>query len=815
MQRRHVNKNSSIKAAWICTLALGMLPLASARAEQAAPARFVPLPTEVFGERSSGNPAIDLATRVTDFSSQAFDIDMPDTLTITNEGGRVDFNAEKRTVTYTGGKSPVHLITDSGLDVAATAITADLVGKKAQLLGPLTVYQNETVTRAASGSYDWKSETMEVEGVRTKVQGILIRGSSVRYAADAKGRRHMLIRDAYVSTDDVQVPGTWIGAGELTVYPGDFGRVTRLSVASGDYDVPIPIFGWMTLSHSLNPKEGYMPNAGTRSAWGTYMLNSYGFLLGNRRVENNMPVADYILTLKADYRTRRGLATGLDIEDVEMSRTYHDMTGLAAYYAADSDPMINPTNDPRQHTRHNRYRIAMQARWDLNKFFESKADWAFTTNINAVSDRYMLRDFFEDECRLDDKPDNTITLSRRTERSESMLYTRFAPNNYYTTDQRLEASYYRPRTAIGKTGITYETRNSLSSMRQEIPLMQRLEYREKLANLREGETRAYYERLLNTQSYVRFNTTHEFTTSFKVFKFLNVTPKAGGGYTGYYDVGGVGADNRFLGYASCDFDISFNRRWENFRIRSLDLKGLTHVIHPYATLSHGSITSSNELVPQVDTWSMYSTTSPMPLDLIGFTGLDGWGNWTIWRMGVQNNFTSDCDGEKVNLLTWNTFIDYNADNPNSPSQFSNLYNFIRFAPTSRFSVQLEMQTPTVEHGNDYSLYNTSFNYQPARWLECAVGHRYIKNHPVQEDASQVYLQANLRINERYTFAGRWYWDTEEKRLPIQQYSIFRNTGAWYIGATLFLRDNGGKKETGFGISFTLGETGTALPINFF
>ena len=31
--------------------------------------------------------------------------------------------------------------------------------------------------------------------------------------------------------------------------------------------------------------------------------------------------------------------------------------------------------------------------------------------------------------------------------------------------------------------------------------------------------------------------------------------------------------------------------------------------------------------------------------------------------------------------------------------------------------------------------------------------------------------------------------------------------------TVFLRDNGGKKEEGFGLSFTLGETGTALPIN--
>ncbi len=818
MQSRHVKKATTSGARWIATLALGLFPLATAAPENAAQANFVPLPKEIFGERSTGNPAIDLASRVTDFSSDVFSIEIPDTLTIKSDGGGISYDAQKRTITYTGGSKPVQLLSDSGYDVVATAIVADLDKKKAILKGPLTVFNNETVTRAQSGTYDWETETLEVEGVRTKVRGLLVRGSSIRYATDSKSRRYMTIRDAYVSTDDVQKPGTWIGAGELTVYPGDFGRLTRLSVATGDYDFRVPLLGWIPLSHSLNPREGYLPDLGSKSIWGTYLLNSYGILLGNRRVEGGMPVSDYILTTRADYRTRRGLATGIDLEDVEMTKNYKDMTGLSAYYAADSDPMINPTNDVRELTRHDRYRIALRARWDIDKLAGLKNDWALTTNLNAVSDRYMLRDFFEDESRMDDKPDNTITLSRRTPRSEAMLFTRLSLNNYYTTDERVEASYYRVRTPIGKSPIAYETRSSFSTMRQDIPALQRIEYREQLNNLRDNETRQYYERLLNSSGYLRFNTTHELSTSFSVMRFLNVTPKGGVGYTGYYDVGGIGSDNRFLGYAGCDFDIRFNRHWKDFRFSYLDLKGLTHVFHPYATISHGSISSSNKLVPQVDTWSSTmgsATISPMPLDLMGFTGIAGWGTRTIWRRGAQNVRASSRDGERVRLLTCNTFIDYNVDNPNTKSDFSNLYTIIRLHPVERFSLQLETQTPTIKNGDGFSQYNTSVSYQPTRWLEGQVGHRYLNNHPLHHDASQVYLQTNLRINERYTFAGRWYWDIEEKTVPIQQYSIFRNTGAWYIGATLFLRDNGGKKETGFGISFTLGETGTALPVNFF
>ena len=72
---------------------------------------------------------------------------------------------------------------------------------------------------------------------------------------------------------------------------------------------------------------------------------------------------------------------------------------------------------------------------------------------------------------------------------------------------------------------------------------------------------------------------------------------------------------------------------------------------------------------------------------------------------------------------------------------------------------------------------------------------------------------NVRFNERYTAAVRLTWDFTHERMPVQQYSLFRNVGPWYIGATIFVRDNGGKKEEGFGISFTLSETGTALPVD--
>ena len=610
-----------------------------------------------------------------------------------------------------------------------------------------------------------------------------------------------------------------MGTGKVRVYLGDYGRVSRLSVAGSNKEMRVPILGWIPFSHSLNPREGYLPNLGTKNIWGAYLLNSYGFLMGNRRVEGGIPVADYIATVHADYRSRRGLAIGLDFEDVEMKKLYPDMKGLSLYSLSDNGAGINPTNTPRQPINKNRYRIAMQTLHKMPHWGQIPGQWELRTNINAVSDAYVLRDFFMEESRVNDKPDNTVSLTHRKDYSESSLLVRFAPNDYYSTDERAEYSYYRVRQPLGESRISYETRNSAGLMRQNLPIQQRIQYQNALAQINSQEVRQYYQRLLNTEQYARVNSTHELSTSFKVKRFLNVTPKVGGAYTGYYGVGqGVGSDNRVMGYVSCDFDIKFSRQFNSVRMPSLGIDGLTHVLHPYATFSHSQLSSSNPLVPQVDAWTSNlggSTSNPMPLDLLSFTGVDGWASWSVWRMGLQNVLTTRYDGEMRSLLTWNAFFDINVDNPYSDNNFSNLYSVLKMRPTERITFTSEMQFPVIQGGAGYRQYNNLLEFQPRHWLELGIGHRYLNQHPVQNDASQFYFSGNLRLSEKYNFSTRIYWDEEEKRFPIQQYSVFRNLGAWYMGATLYLRDNGGRKETGFGISFTLGETGTALPVNFF
>ena len=779
-------------------------------------AGLVPLPEEIFENKENANPVLDVTKRaISELGGVAPEI--PDTLKVTSNDAAISYNKEKNSFLYAASeKSPIRLRTDGGSDIHTPSMEARLDSNEAMLSGPLTIYQDETLLRSEEGGYyNWKDKRTSVSKARIKVNGMLVRGSRIEYNTDIEGKEYITVYDGYATVEDTENPSVWIGTGTLTIYPGDYGRVSRLSIATNEAEYAVPVLGWFTFSHSLNPREGYLPGGGSRSHWGAYIENSYGILFGNRRVDGIMPTADYLATLHLDYRVRRGLAYGLDLEDIAMSEKYDDMTGFSAYFLNDDDPSINPVEGDREPIARDRYRIALQALWDATPEADPHADWQVVTNINLLSDRYVLRDFFEDISAVDDKPDNTVRILRRTATTQSMLYTRFAPNDFYATNERVEASFYRVRSAIGNTGINYETNNSASIMRQYLPHESRLAYQHRIDQMRDGAVKDYYTRMLNTESFFRVNTTHEFTTNLTAFNFLNITPKAGGAYTGYYDVGGIGSDNRFLGYVGCDFNLKFHNRYPDFKWQSFGLEGLNHLIQPYATYSQGAITSSNELVPQIDTWSsMWSgNTSPMPLDLVGFNAIDSWGSWHVWRLGMKNVLTSKVEDDRIRVLLWDTFVDYNVDNPNSDEKFSNLYNIVKFYPSRRLEFSLYSQTPTIDNGEGYKEYGSSLRIIPCEWLETYLTYHSITNHPIQEDADQISLRTNIRFNEKYTFSAQFYYDLEEKSIPFQQYTLFHHSGIWYIGTTIYLRDNGGKNEYGIGFSFTLGETGTSIPVN--
>ena len=780
-------------------------------------ASFIPLPDDIKLDAPNlkGEP-IDLEETDIDYSTnKEVTPQIPGNLSVTAKNAQISFEQKTQQVSYKSKDTPIQLISDKGLDIKAQYIALDNAAKEASMLDNITIHHGNMLTRAAEGSYNWGNENASFYGIRSKINGIILRAKRANYATDENGVQYITMHDAQLSTHDVESPKSWLGFKKITVYPGDHGRLEGMSLGSENHSMRVPVLGWVPLYHSLNPKEGYLPSAGSSNIWGAYLRNNYGFLIGNRRVENGQPTSNYILTAKVDYRSSRGIGVGLDIETVKKVELYPNMTGLSLYYADDTDPQHNPTNLPRTIIDEERYRIALQDMIQLQKLSNVQSEWRLKANINILSDEYLLRDFYESQSSTNDKPSNTVSLVRRSKKSEQILLTRFTPNDFYSADDRAEWSYYRVRSALANSGINYETRNSAGIIKQNIPIDQRIEYKNALAMTTDPALQAYYRRLLNEADYSRLASSHEFSSAFKIKDFINITPKAGFGYTGYYGLDNVRDDTRFNAYLSCDINIKMHRKYSSVQSDWLSIDGITHTMQPYGTISYNQMSSSDPLVPQINGWSSsLSTNNPMPLDLMSFTGPDSWGDWGIWRTGLQNTIRTSYDGESRTLLRWNGFFDINLEDSDSNTNTSNLYSVLYFTPIERITLTSETQFPIIGEGDGFTELNHNIEYQLTRWLEVGIGHRYLSGHSIQEDASQINASLGLRISENYSFNARWYFDTEINSIPIQQYSVFRNAGAWQIGASFFLRDNGGNKETGFGISFSLSETGTAMPINF-
>ena len=84
-----------------------------------------------------------------------------------------------------------------------------------------------------------------------------------------------------------------------------------------------------------------------------------------------------------------------------------------------------------------------------------------------------------------------------------------------------------------------------------------------------------------------------------------------------------------------------------------------------------------------------------------------------------------------------------------------------------------------------------------------------------QDGSQLDLRAMPCITENLAISGNWRSVLLQNKLDIQEYNIHRNIGSWYLGLSMFMRQNGGRNEFGAGLSFTIKESGSYLPLKFF
>lgn len=745
--------------------------------------------------------------------------EIPSNVHLTNGDGFIAYKSEIKTYIFEG-KPYVHMVTDTGAEVFADRAEMDLLNHEVRLKGNLSIYHSHqgkdrlisVLSRADCAVYDWKADSFAIGGTRTKVDGMILRSGNFEYKQDARGQSYLEGINASVTTEDIDEPQTWFSADRIRIYPNDRFVFKNMKL----YYDGVPFFYVPYFSHSLNPEVGYWPMPGMRSIWGPYLLNQYGFLMGNRRVDNGlMPTADYLGMLHLDYRSRRGWAYGLDIREIELEKLYPDMKGLSFYKTHDNGVHINAGDDEnRDLLDPDRWRFALQQMWAFKE--QPRTEWRFKTNLNLLSDAYMLRDFYPEIYQRNASPDNTFLLSRTDDVHDFSLLQRIVPNNFYMADQRTELSHERIKSPIHRSPVMYESRTSVAFMRQYVPTFMRTDIRDLLDVMRPGTPAYdYWARMLMADGFSRVHTFHEFSASQKIMGFLNITPKLGGGYTGYYGVADEKPLNQGIFYAATDADFKFSRRYSSVYSDSLGLNGMNHIIQPHFTLAYVRTNTLNELYPQID--GTTPTTNPPSLSMGRYTEIDSLSSGLIFRYGLRNMLMTKREDNSSRWFSWDVFMDAYLYDPVNKRDFSNLFSFMRWNPVPWMEYQSDMQTPFMgrDRVSGCHEYNNSLRFMPWKSTELMVGHRYLTRHALLEDSSQLDFRVLQRFSEAWSVAGNWRFSMKEGTLDIQEYNVYHNMGSWYLGVGAFVRKNGGRNEVGLGISFTIQESGDHMPVKFF
>ena len=630
----------------------------------------------------------------------------------------------------------------------------------------------------------YNTETKEIQAVHIKTdkQPYLVAGEKVTSISEGA---FMVSKGAF-TTHDSSNPDFRLQSKTIRVYEND--RVVFQNVTF--YVRNVPIFWWPYMYQSLDDSFTYMVSPAYLSSWGPSILG---------RV--TMPIMEDIkATIRLDYRARRGVAFGFD-PDIRFGKNKQSWANIRTYFLKDENPEINQTSAVRPEISEGRYRVSLRSRAVLAEDIYAIGD------ITKLSDQFVLQDFFQGEFQLNPQPDNIVAVTRTNPYYTLTGIARFQANDFFETTERLpEIAFDVRRTPLFGGPIFYEGDTSLANLHRSFP---------------DGSLSHDYNTL-------RLDTFHQFTFPNTYFGWLSVVPRVGFRATYYDKTRDLGkttiipSDNPFIpdflnidstqkvqfagnkirtvfnGGVESSFKIT--RTWEGAESRNLGLDGLKHVIQPFTNFSFVSTNMSDPgAILQFDRYQ--PSTQLRPLDFPQFTTIDSLDNWTIWRLGVRNRLLTRRDDATVTWLSTETYIDVNFDNPYDKTQYSNLFNALSFTPVPWMSFGISSQVPVFEKG--FTEFNTNFSVQPIANLQVSFSHRYLNSNPFFDNSSLYVLGGYYRIDDNWGVGISEQYEGTTGVLEQQRYSIYRDLTSWVASVGAIIRDNGGVKEYGVLLTFTL------------
>jgi LPS-assembly protein len=650
------------------------------------------------------------------------------------------------------------------------------------LRGHVRIYRQASLYIAESGVYNTETKKIRALTARTESEPYFLKGGNVTSISD----NGYLVQGGNFTTNDTAKPDFHLHAQKIRYYEDD--RVIFQYVTA--YIGNVPVFWWPYLYQSLSDTFSFSVTPAYTSTWGPSLLTQIMF-----------PITDYVRArLRLDYFGRRGPAIGFD-PVIDYGKEKSSQARLKTFYIDDQNPDINQTNIPRVGVPESRYRVSLEDRTNFTD------DIYATANITKLSDQYVMQDYYPGEFRIDPVPDNVVAVTKTNPIFTLTGIERFQANDFFTTTERQpEVVLDVKRHGLFGGPIFYEGETGFANLRLQFP----------------------EDSGIKNYGTDRFDTFHQLTYPNTYFGWLSIVPRVG--YRGTYygktwDLGSTvfvpptnplvpdfilpppttanpikfdGDTFRSVFDTGAEASFKISRTWENVQSRAFGLDGLMHVIQPFTDFSYVKEDGPNPLsVLQFDRFE--PSTQLRAIEFPQFTPIDSIDSWTVLRLGVRNRLETRRDDQTITWLELDTFFDVNFDNPYDRTDYSNLFNNLRFNPLPWMSFSVNSQVPAFSKG--FTEVDTVASVQPLANLQLNVAHRYLNGNPFFQDSSLFVFGGYCRLNDNWGVGVQEQYEAQTGLLEEQRYSIYRDLSSWVASFGGIIRDNNGVKQ--YGLLFTV------------
>lgn len=543
-----------------------------------------------------------------------------------------------------------------------------------------------------------------------------------------------------LTTDDYEDPAQDVTASSVGFVPNDYAEVYSATLKVGK----IPILWLPYMKRSLRTHPSFFTIfPGYSGRYGAYGLGAYHWYYGD----------DLAAAVRLDYRSKRGVGTGLDL-NYDLGRAGRG--DLSYYWIYDHDAGLDANNVPIDRDRQ-RFKLFHEA--DIDPTFTARA------MVRYQSDQYITRDFFENEYRENVQPNSYLELHKAWNNFSLNALAEPQLNTFQETVERLpDVKFSAHRQQLWNLPFYYESDSDAGW------------FRRKFADNSQPEYSAF-----------RGDSYHQIVWPNMLFGWLNVMPRAGGRFTYYSEAEGAGAttveQTRGVFNTGAEVNFKLSRLWPDVESSLLDVKGLRHIFEPainYVYVPRPSVAPPR--LPQFD--YQLDSIRLLPVELPDYNSLDSIDSQNTLRLGIFNQVQTHRDGRLANLFQWNAYTDWRLDRQPGQQTFSDLFSEFDFAPRNWLlltsELRLDVHAPNVLEANHYVTFTPESNWS---W---SIGHRYMRDDPSRAIVGNNLLINRLyyKLNENWGFSAYQYYDIQASRLQEHTYSIYRDLRSW-TGALSF------------------------------